>query len=268
MAFAGDRRGTAGFHTGPRLRGDKGLWGAGVEEDDKTVTGDGGRTAVDFDSGGEGCVIDGNNTAQKARSMFGEARIGIGRVCVGSHGGNSSTGARWGAPGKKGDTSRSDVDVEDGVGWVALISCMPLPEGGTRVEDGLEGVPTRGRRGSSWPRIFMRISPKRLSPGQSEGWKVRGSSDLRPMPQIRSCGLASARVLSPVSKSACRKGGVENLAWLHWRTMSLRYRSQSSWLKLETEHPMYLCCAGSGEAMMFRRAAMSPKSLAFSDIMY
>ena len=95
MAFAGDRRGAAGFYTGSRLRGDEGLWGAGVVEGDKVVTGDGGRTAVDFDSGGEGCVIDGKQTAQKARSMFGEVRIGIGGVCVGGHGGNSSAGARW-----------------------------------------------------------------------------------------------------------------------------------------------------------------------------
>ena len=63
MAFAGGRRGAASFHTGPRFRGDEGLWGPGVEEGDYAVTGDGGRTAVDFDSGGEGCVIDGNNTA-------------------------------------------------------------------------------------------------------------------------------------------------------------------------------------------------------------
>ena len=48
------------------------------------------------------------------------------------------------APGKKGGSSRSNVDVEVGVGWVALISCMPLPEEATRVEDWLEGGPTQG----------------------------------------------------------------------------------------------------------------------------
>ena len=53
MAFAGGRRGAAGFHSGPLLRGDEGLWGARVEKGDKAVTGDGGRTAVDFDAGGE-----------------------------------------------------------------------------------------------------------------------------------------------------------------------------------------------------------------------
>ena len=63
MAIAGDRRGAAGFYTGPRLCGNESLWGAGVEEGDKAVTGGGGRTAVDFDSGGEGCVINGNNIA-------------------------------------------------------------------------------------------------------------------------------------------------------------------------------------------------------------
>ena len=63
MTFAGGRRRAAGFHTGPRLCGDEGLWGAGFEEGDKAVTGDGGRSAVDFDSGGEGCVINGNNIA-------------------------------------------------------------------------------------------------------------------------------------------------------------------------------------------------------------
>ena len=49
-----------------------------------------------------------------------------------------------GAPGKKGGSSRSNVDVEVGIDWIALISCMPLPEGATRVEDGLEGGPTLG----------------------------------------------------------------------------------------------------------------------------
>ena len=57
MSFAGGRRGAGGFHTGSRLCGDEGLWGAGVEESDKAVTGGGGRTAVDFDSGGKECVI-------------------------------------------------------------------------------------------------------------------------------------------------------------------------------------------------------------------
>ena len=48
------------------------------------------------------------------------------------------------APGKKGGSSRSNVDVDVGVRWVALISCMPLPEEATRVEDWLEGGPTQG----------------------------------------------------------------------------------------------------------------------------
>ena len=102
MAFAGGRRGAASFHTGPRFRGDEGLWGPGVEEGDYAVTGDGGRTAVDVGSGGEGYVIDGNNTTQKAKSMFGEARRGTGRVCAGGHGGNSSAGARWGCARQEG----------------------------------------------------------------------------------------------------------------------------------------------------------------------
>ena len=89
--FAGGRRGAAGFHTGPRLCGDEGLWGAGVKESDKAVAG-----GVDFYSGGKGCVIDGNNNAQEARPVFGEGRIGIGRVCVGGYGGNGSMGSRWG----------------------------------------------------------------------------------------------------------------------------------------------------------------------------
>ena len=42
MVFAGGRRGAAGFHTGPRLCGDEGLWGAGVKESDKAVAGGGG----------------------------------------------------------------------------------------------------------------------------------------------------------------------------------------------------------------------------------
>ena len=40
------------------------------------------------------------------------------------------------------------------------------------------------------------------------------------------------------------------------------------WLKLATERPRRFCCAGSEEAYISRRVAVSPKSLAFSDIMY
>ena len=41
----------------PRLGSDKGLWGA-VEEGYKAVAGGDGRTAMDFDQGGKGCIID------------------------------------------------------------------------------------------------------------------------------------------------------------------------------------------------------------------
>ena len=53
---------------------------------------------------------------------------------------------------------------------------------------------------------------QKVEPGYIEGWKARVSSGLRSMPQLRPYGPASARVLSPVSKSACRKGG-----WRTWR---------------------------------------------------
>ena len=48
MAFAGVRRAAAGFHTGPCLCGDEGLWGSGVKDGDKAVAGGGGMTAVNW----------------------------------------------------------------------------------------------------------------------------------------------------------------------------------------------------------------------------
>ena len=49
--------------------------------------------------------------------------------------------------------------------------------------------------------------------------------------------------------------------------MSPHCCSHESWVNLETAHLRDFCCAGSEEAMISRRVAMSPKSLAFSDIM-
>ena len=91
---------------------------------------------------------------------------------------------------------------------VALISWIPLPEGETRVgRDGAGG-------GSSWLRIFMRMSPKRLSPRhrlRSEGLPVGRPEADTPDEVVRA---ASARNSSPVSGSCWRKGRVENWARL------------------------------------------------------
>ena len=61
-----------------------------------------------------------------------------------------------------------------------------------------------------------------------DGCKALGSSDLKSMPRTKSYALAAARILSPVSENAWRKGRGGNSTRLPRRTMSLRCCLKSS----------------------------------------
>lgn len=93
MALAGVCRSDTGFYSSPCQGCDEGLWRPGVQDGDHAVAGGGDRATVDFDSGGKGCVIDGNNTTREATPMFGENERKRSRgVCVGGDGGDGSVG--------------------------------------------------------------------------------------------------------------------------------------------------------------------------------
>ena len=122
--------------------------------------------------------------------------------------------------------------------------------------------PTWGLDGPSSRRIFMGMSPSRVSPGQSEAWEALESLDSKPMPKIRSYGLASARILSPVPESSWRKRVVKKLA----RFDAMFFPELL--VELCTERPRCFCRAGSEEAMTFWRDAKLPKNVAFSGTIY
>lgn len=117
---------------------------------------------MDFDPGGKGCIIDGSDTFQQVMAVFGEWRQGS----KGSAWAVTAETELWehagGTSGRNGGRCRPNVEGKVGVGGVALFSYMPLSEGETLMEGGMEGGPTRGLRGPSWRRVFMRISPKTL----------------------------------------------------------------------------------------------------------
>ena len=116
-------------------------------------------------------------------------------------------------------------------------------------------------------RTAISANPKRFSPCHCSGLAAHGSSAIRPMPQILSTGLASAKTRLPLCSRKARKAGCWlNFAKLPRRTISHRCAFHTSSRKPSTRLPSALAWPGEPEARIWRRRASAPNRQAFSAI--
>ena len=138
--------------------------------------------------------------------------------------------------------------VDTGVVWEGVRA-----DGWTGVgTGGLEAKRRVGGREESSCRIGMSTRPSKSSPYQSECWEALGSSAARPVPQIASYGLGSARILLSVPKRKLREFEFRpNLHELAWWAIPRRLVSHTRSSKPDTARRMALCSAGSEDAMIY-----------------
>ena len=113
VSFASVRSSVVVLYAGPSFSGYECLWGAGIQEGSEAVVAGGGVSAVYFDPGGEGGVIDGGHAVRETRSMFGDrGRWSAGGIKSSSPGVMVETKVHAGVvSGRKGGKSWSSVEV-------------------------------------------------------------------------------------------------------------------------------------------------------------
>ena len=111
------------------------------------------------------------------------------------------------------------------------------------------------RGGGDW-RTFMRAKPSRLSPCQVFGSRAFASSEARPIPHIRSTGLASTSTASSVANSQHSSSGFwPNFARLPRTATSNRCAIQRSSSKPRTRRARLFACEGPREERMAARVS-------------
>lgn len=93
----------------------------------------------------------------------------------------------------------------------------------------------------------MRMTAKRMRFNQREDRSARRPSDLKPIPQMKWRGLASARPLTAASRRFWRRKCLDNLARLPFENNVVAMVFPQSLVEVENGAAEVLLCAGSEE---------------------
>ena len=146
------------------------------------------------------------------------------------------------------------MEAPAGGAIVALISWIPLSEGETRV----------GRDGGGVVELAANLHED-VAQKRSEGIPV-GSPEADTPDEIARAGFGE-EIVAGVQQLLV-EGGDRKLGEVALVNDVISVTFPESLVEVVTEQPRRFCCAGPEEALISLRVAVSPKSLAFSDIMY